>query len=321
MAVECLNGAEEVKDEEQDTQQEGDGELPPAIEPERQGDHQHRAQTAHQIEGPHPGGLTLLELDADLAAPGEIFGELLGTLSQQVEGLGNTNALHIVQHCPCESLALLLSDIRVSQGAPQGSAAQLPNDPYHHQGGQSQPGIQEGQPQHKNGLGKGIAHHVGNVVHTVLLNEHHVGGQNGTDFADVALCEIAHGQAAQMPSQLHAQIGEYHIARRGLEPVGDVLAQALQQNAAHRAHRQPQAQPCRHGSLEKSAQGQEGQTDGGLGQHGLQERKDKGQLDPPLIGAGYGQDSFHQRDHASSPPFSAETRQAAAPSAARHSFS
>ena len=127
--------------------------------------------------------------------------------------------------------------------------------------------------------------------------------------------------AAQMPSQLHAQIGEYHIARRGLEPVGDVLAQALQQNATHRAHRQPQAQPCRHGSLEKSAQGQEGQTDGGLGQHGLQERKDKGQLDPPLIGAGYGQDSFHQRDHASSPPFSAETRQAAAPSAARHSFS
>ena len=87
------------------------------------------------------------------------------------------------------------------------------------------------------------------------------------------------------------------------------------------ARRPPQAQPCRHGSLEKSAQGQEGQTDGGLGQHGLQERKDKGQLDPPLIGSGYGQDSFHQRDHASSPPFSAETRQAAAPSAARHSFS
>lgn len=85
--------------------------------------------------------------------------------------------------------------------------------------------------------------------------------------------------------------------------------------ASHRHSR------ARHGSLEKSAQGQEGQTDGGLGQHGLQERKDKGQLDPPLIGAGYGQDSFHQRDHASSPPFSAETRQAAAPSAARHSFS
>ena len=35
-----------------------------------------------------------------------------------------------------------------------------------------------------------------------------------------------------MPSQLHAQIGEYHIARRGLEPVSDILAQALQQHAA-----------------------------------------------------------------------------------------
>ena len=123
-----------------------------------------------------------------------------------------------------------------------------------------------------------------------------------------------------MPSQLHAQIREYHIARRGLEPVSDILAQALQQNATHRAHRQPQAQPCRHGSLEKSAQGQERQADGSLGQHGLQKSKDESQFDPPLVGAGYGQNSFHQRDHASSPPFSTETRQAAAPSAACHNF-
>ena len=124
-----------------------------------------------------------------------------------------------------------------------------------------------------------------------------------------------------MPPQFHAQIGEHHISRRGLEPVGDILAQALQQHAAHRAHRQPQAPPCRYGSLEKGAQGQERQAYRSLGQHGLQKSKDESQFDPPLVGAGYGQDSFHQRDHASSPPFSAETRQAAAPSAARHSFS
>ena len=263
----------------------------------------------------------MLKFDADPAAPDEIVCELRGTLSQQIEGLGDADALNIVQHRTGQGLALLLAGVGVGQGAPQRGPSQPPDNQHHHQGGQSQPGVKEGQPQHQDRLREGIAHHVGDIVHAVLLDEQHVGGEDGADLADVALGKIAHGQTAQMPPQLHAQVGEHHVPRRGLEPVGDVLAQALQQYTAHCARRQPQTQPRRHGPLEEGAQGQEGQRDGGLGQHGLQKGKDKGQLDPPLIGAGYRQDPFHQCDHASSPPFPADTCHAAEPSAACHSVS
>ena len=155
---------------------------------------------------------------------------------------------------------------------------------------------------HQDGLSENIAHHVRQYGHAVFLNEHHVGGKDGADLADVALGEVAHGHPPQVGAQIHPHVRKYQETRRGLEPVGDVVKEDLKQDADHQGDAVPEAVAGGDGPLVKAGEHQERQHDRRLGQQGFQERKDKGDLDPPLIPAGDRQNPFHQLDHCAAPP-------------------
>ena len=81
-----------------------------------------------------------------------------------------------------------------------------------------------------------------------------------------------------------------------------MVEEDLQQNADRHGDPVPETVAGGDGPLVKTGQRQECQHNGRLGQQGFQERKDKGNLDPPLVPAGYRQNPFHQLDHCAAPP-------------------
>ena len=65
-----------------------------------------------------------------------------------------------------------------------------------------------------------------------------------------------------------------------------MVKEDLKQDADHQGDTVPEAVAGGDGPLVKAGEHQERQHDRRLGQQGFQERKDKGDLDPPLISAG-----------------------------------
>ena len=247
--------------------------------------------------------MVLLKLEIGLTAPLEIVRQFPGLFPEQVVGLDDPNALHEVQHRLGEVFVLFLSRYRVPKGLPLHAPGNEQHNAEDHQSGQADPEVKAEQEDHQDSLGENIAHHVRQHGHAVFLNEHHIGGEDGADFADVPLGEVPHRHPPQVGAQLHPHIGEYQKASRRLEPVGDMVEENLKQDTYHHDNSEAEAVAGSDGPLVKAGQCKERQHNRRLGQQGFQERKDKGDLDPPLVPAGYCQDPFHQLNHCAAPPF------------------
>ena len=271
LGIQGLDGAEQVKDEEHDAHQVGDAHESGALQRQGDGRDGRRPQAVGQVQPQLPGGVVLLKLEIGVAAPLEVVRQLPGLFSQQIVGLDDPDAFHEVQHRLGEILVLLLPRHGVLEGLTLHAPGNEQHDADDRKGCQADPEVKAEQEDHQDGLGKNVAHHVRQYGHAVFLNEHHVGGKDGADFANVALGEVAHGHPPQVGAQLHPHVRKYQETRRGLEPVGDVVKEDLKQDADHQGDAVPEAVAGGDGPLVKAGEHQERQHDRRLGQQGFQE--------------------------------------------------
>ena len=87
---------------------------------------------------------------------------------------------------------LLLSENRVFHGFLLHPFCHKKDHADDSQSHQSNPWVQQEEKYHHNDFREDVAHHIGQDRHAIFLDKHHIGGEHGTDFSDIAFGEIPH---------------------------------------------------------------------------------------------------------------------------------
>ena len=216
----------------------------------------------------------------------KIIRQLLRLIAENIVGLNNADALDIVQHRLRQIFTLLLPFGGIGKRFLFHALRDQQYDCENGKSGQTQPPVQRKQENKHDRFGKNLAHGTGYGRHAVFLDKHHICGKNRTDFADIALCKVAHWHSTQMLAELHPFIRKQLEPCRSLKPIGDNIKNCLQRNAHNENDTDLQAECSAHGVIQKGINGDKRQPYRRFHQQCFQKGEDKGDGNPLFVFSG-----------------------------------
>ena len=130
---------------------------------------------------------------------------------------------------------------------------------------------------------KAVAQHVGDGLHNIFFDKHHIGREHRADLSDIASRKVAHRKFPKVRAQLHALFGKDLIPRRALQSVAQIGGENMHGKRRRHARKVDEAASYGYCALVELIEEQKAEKERHHDTDALDEREQRRREHPALV--------------------------------------